>query len=267
MLKVLIVEDEELIRKGLVYTYNWSAHNCVVVGEAESGESGLEMIRQLSPDIVITDIRMGEMDGLEMIQRGYETHTFHSILLTGYSEFEYAKRALSLRVTDYLLKPVDEEKLTAAIEKIKAEQDRYAGGKVAFSIQNWVEPEQLLKKREINYYVGCTLKIVEQEYNQKINIRKIADRVGVSESYLSRKFREETGNTFVEFLNKFRVQKAVALLRHGGIRISEISEAVGYEEYKRFSEVFKKYTGMSCSEFTAKMESLNKKMGLKFEEA
>ena len=148
MLKVLIVEDEELIRKGLVYTYNWSAHNCVVVGEAESGESGLEMIRQLSPDIVITDIRMGEMDGLEMIQRGYETHTFHSILLTGYSEFEYAKRALSLRVTDYLLKPVDEEKLTAAIEKIKAVTTIYNRVNIQEKVLNKID-EYLQKSREV----------------------------------------------------------------------------------------------------------------------
>ena len=259
MMKVLIVEDEELIRKGLIYTYDWSAHDCVVVGDAGSGEDGLYLIRQLSPDIVITDIRMGEMDGLEMIRRGQETNTFYSILLTGYSEFEYAKRALSLRVTEYLLKPVDEEKLTAAIGKIRAEQIQHAADYNVFPIPNWVDPELLLNKRETNYYVGYALKIIQEEYNQRINIRKVAECVGVSESYLSRKFREETGNTFVEFLNKFRVQKAAVLLHRGGMRIREISETVGFEEYKHFSEVFKRYTGMSCSEFVASMERFNKK--------
>ncbi|MBR5559063.1 MAG: response regulator [Oscillospiraceae bacterium] len=251
MLKVLIVEDEDFIRKGLVYTYDWLSQNCVVAGEASDGESGLEMIQQLSPDIVITDIRMGEMDGLEMIRRGRQTHTFYSILLTGYSEFEYAKQALSLRVTEYLLKPVDEEKLTAAIQKIREEREHQPVTEGEALPQPLLDYESLQKNEKINYYVGCTLKIIEEQYAQRINIRSVADKVGVSESYLSRKFKEETGNTFVEFLNKFRIQKATTLLRHGGMRIREISELVGFEEYKRFSEVFKKYTGMSCTEFVS----------------
>ena len=253
MMKVLVVEDEEFIRKGLVYTFDWLLHDCIVVGEAKDGETGLQMIQQLSPDIVITDIRMGEMDGLEMIHQGQQTNTFYSILLTGYSEFEYAKRALSLRVSEYLLKPVDDEKLAAAIKKIKEEREKQSLPESEVFAKSLVDPEHLLKNQEINYYVGCALKIITEQYAERINIRKVADSIGVSESYLSRKFKEETGNTFVEFLSKFRVQKAAVLLRRGGMRINEISEMVGFEEYKRFSEVFKKYTGMSCSEFISSM--------------
>jgi len=258
MLKVLVVEDEDFIRKGLVYTYDWLSQNCIVAGEAADGESGLAMIRQLSPDIVITDIRMGEMDGLEMIRQGQQTNSFYSILLTGYSEFEYAKQALSLRVTEYLLKPVDEEKLTAAIAKIRKELERQPVSEKDSLPQLLVDSEALRNKQDINYYVGCTLKMIEEQYAEKINIGKVAGQIGVSESYLSRKFKEETGNTFVEFLNKFRIQKAVSLLRRGGMRIREISEMVGFEEYKRFSEVFKKYTGMSCTEFVSSMGSNGK---------
>lgn len=258
MMKVLVVEDEEFIRKGLVYTYDWLAAGCVVVGEAKDGESGLEMIQQLSPDIVITDIRMGEMDGLEMIRRGQETNTFYSILLTGYSEFEYAKRALTLRVTEYLLKPVDEEKLTAAIDKIREERERQPSAEGEGLAQPLADPESLMKSREINYYVGCALQIIKEQYAQRINIGRVAESIGVSESYLSRKFKEETGSTFVEFLNKYRIRKAAVLLRRGGMRINEIAALVGFEEYKRFSEVFKKYTGMTCSEFVSSMGTRRK---------
>lgn len=85
MLKVLLVEDENLIRRGLAFQMNWTDVGCVLVGEAASGEEGLEQIEALHPDIVITDIRMQDMDGLDMIRRGQEICSFRSIILSGYS--------------------------------------------------------------------------------------------------------------------------------------------------------------------------------------
>ena len=104
--KVLLVEDEDIIRRGLLYAVDWLKEDCVVVGEAMDGIDGLEKIDTLRPDIVITDVKMPYLDGLGMLEqrrdRGYE-----AIILSGYDEFSYAKRAISLDVTEYLLKPVD----------------------------------------------------------------------------------------------------------------------------------------------------------------
>ena len=116
MLKVLLVEDENLIRRGLAFQMNWTDVGCVLVGEAASGEEGLEQIEALHPDIVITDIRMQDMDGLDMIRRGQEICSFRSIILSGYSEFDYAQKAIRLGVLEYLLKPVDEARLAAALD-------------------------------------------------------------------------------------------------------------------------------------------------------
>ena len=111
MLRVLIAEDEDIIRKGLVYTTDWLSMDCVVVAEAANGQEGLEKILECRPDVVIADICMPFLDGIEMIKRAAETVHFKSILLTSYADFEYARRAIDARVCEYLLKPVDEEQL------------------------------------------------------------------------------------------------------------------------------------------------------------
>src|SRR5690554_4992206 len=125
MIRVLIVEDEEFIRKGLVHTMDWLKMDCLVVGEAENGEEGYEKILQLKPDLVLTDIRMPKMDGITMVEKAKKSVRFHSILLTSYAEFEYAKKAISLDVSSYLLKPVSEKELEEAVEKVRMELKAY----------------------------------------------------------------------------------------------------------------------------------------------
>ena len=120
MLKVLLVEDENLIRRGLQYKMDWTEVNCVVVGEAATGKEGLARMRELRPDIVITDIRMPDMDGLEMLREGRAVCPFHAIIISGYGEFDYAQQAIRLGVAEYLLKPVDVNELRNCLRRIAA---------------------------------------------------------------------------------------------------------------------------------------------------
>ena len=117
MLRVMIVEDEDMIRKGLVFTIDWLSMDCVVVAEASNGQEGYERILEYKPDVVIADICMPFMDGIEMIQKASEKVKFKSILLTSYAEFDYARRAIQLNSVDYLLKPIDEEKLKEVLKR------------------------------------------------------------------------------------------------------------------------------------------------------
>ena len=105
MLKVVVVEDEELVRKGIVLTVDWAGAGCAVVGEAANGEEGLEVIRRYRPDLIVTDIRMPKLDGIEMLRRlREEGNRAHVVFLTAYSDFSYAQSALKLGAADYLLK-------------------------------------------------------------------------------------------------------------------------------------------------------------------
>ena len=96
MLRVLIVEDEDIIRKGIAYTMDWTSMGCTIVGEAANGKEGIEKILDLKPDIVLTDIMMPFMDGIEMIRQTTDQVHYKSIILTSYAEFTYAKQAIDL---------------------------------------------------------------------------------------------------------------------------------------------------------------------------
>ena len=118
MYKVLIVDDEPIIRKGLRNIINWKNFGCEVVAEAADGLDGLELIREHKPDIIITDIKMPETDGLSMIRQiKKDVPDSKIIILTGHRDFDYVHEALKLGVTDFLLKPSRIEELTSAISR------------------------------------------------------------------------------------------------------------------------------------------------------
>ena len=121
MLSIMIVDDESAIRKGLERCIDWEALGCNIFAEASDGIEALEQITPDSyPDVVITDIRMSGMDGLELCERlARDYPQIKIILLTVYQEFDYVRRALDFHVVDYLLKPVSPEKVIETIEKIK----------------------------------------------------------------------------------------------------------------------------------------------------
>jgi two-component system response regulator YesN len=258
MLKVLIVEDEEIIRKGLVYTIDWLSMDCVVVGDAENGMEGLDKISQTNPDIVITDIKMPILSGIEMLQKAKEngSSNFIGIILTSYSEFEYAQKAISLGVFDYLLKPIDEDRLKVLIIRAKgalAKSNEYkdlikcSHNQETFKLIDWgiYSGNEAYK----NPYVNRVINEIRNHYMQKMSIESISKFLGISPSYISRKLKDATNQNFLDLLNKYRVQKAVELLSKGQYRVYEISDLTGFSDYKHFCAVFKKYTGATPTEF------------------
>lgn len=256
MIRVVIVEDERILRKGLVLSIDWEALGCAVVGEGDNGRKGLEIILQEKPDVVITDIKMPVMDGLEMLRLAREQYSFHSIVLTGFSEFDYAKQAITLGVDDYLLKPVDETELSALMthlaDTIRQERRNESILKQVRQKPGTEQTGAAVEQADTgvkNYYVAQALEQIKSRYNQKLSLDMLAKQLGVSASYLSQKFKEATGFTFLDFLNQYRLRKAIQLLSTGKYRIVEVSEAVGFTNYKHFHAVFKKYTDLTPSEF------------------
>lgn len=256
MLKVLIVEDEDIIRKGLTYMMDWLKVGCIVVGEASNGVEGLEKIKKLKPNIVITDIRMPFKDGIEMLEESIEEYEYEAIILSGYGEFEYAKKAISLGVDEYLLKPIDFNKLALTIKKLKLKiKERSQIKRHINSLGN----ENLYKKiLDINYYnklenktdhVKKMIIYIRENYEKKISISDLSEKYDLSTVHLNSKFKEETNYTFNDFLNRYRILKAVGLLKEGDLMVYEVANSVGIENYKYFSQVFKKYVGSSPTDF------------------
>lgn len=262
MLKVILVEDEAIIRKALHYGIDWLSLGCSVVAEAETGEGGLQQIRNELPDIVITDIRMADMSGLEMLAAAKQDHTFKSIILTGYSEFAYAQKAIELGASAYILKPIDERILYDELKKIvqtivEARSLEAARPAAVLPQDTFDDPVSPLLATSTNYYVQRVLQRLHDAYASKISIDQLSAEYGVSNSYLSRLVKAETGQTFQTLLQRQRIHHALPRLATGEQHIYEVGESVGYDDYKRFCSIFKKHVGLTPSDYVTQYRQID----------
>lgn len=243
MLKVLIVDDEPVVRKGIVLSVDWAALGCLVVGEAGNGEEGLEAVARYNPNLIITDVRMPKMDGIEMMnelrRRGCRAHV---IVLTAYSDFSYARSAVKFGADDYLLKPFRDQELTAALEKVRRLEQESPS----------LTPQSLLPplKGDKSKYVLQALEYISGHYSDSdISITPIAEHLGVSEGHLSHVFKKETSYTVIGYLTHYRIHMAMKLLAAGNRKVYEVAAQVGYRDVAYFGTTFKKLTGLSPSEY------------------
>lgn len=243
MLKVLVVEDEEMIRKGIVLAVDWAALDCVVVGEAANGLEALDAVERLDPSLIITDLKMPQMDGIEMLRRLRERgNQAYVIILTAYDSFTYAQSALRLGAVDFLLKPFHDGDLERAVTALRRRMGAGPG-----------EEERSfpgLKKGDKSKYVLEAMDYIGEHYNDpNIGIGAIAQHLGLSEGHLSHTFKKETDYTLLNYLTRYRVHKAMELLRDCRVKVYEVAEQVGYRDITHFSATFKKLVGMSPSEY------------------
>jgi two-component system response regulator YesN len=256
--KVLIVEDERIIRKGLIFSFDWEEVNCVVVGEAENGQEGLEKIAELKPDIVIADINLPIMNGIAMIEKTIDECQYSAIIVSGYSEFEYAKKAMKYGVTEYLLKPLNHVELKEAINKaIERREIRNIYNKVRKNKLDTAEVNVLDYDLDFEGSDGVLKKMLEytrNKYMDKIVMSDISKYLNYSETLLNRKFKEKMKTTYNDYLNRFRIQKTIEMIREGNLYIYDIAERCGFNNYKYFNIVFKKYVGCSAKEFAQLMK-------------
>lgn len=243
MLKVLVVEDEEMIRKGIVLAVDWAALDCVVVGEAANGLEALDAVERLDPSLIITDLKMPQMDGIEMLRRLRERgNQAYVIILTAYDSFTYAQSALRLGAVDFLLKPFHDGDLERAVTALRRRMGA-APGETERSFPG-------LKKGDKSKYVLEAMDYIGEHYNDpNIGIGAIAQHLGLSEGHLSHTFKKETDYTLLNYLTRYRVHKAMELLRDCRVKVYEVAEQVGYRDITHFSATFKKLVGMSPSEY------------------
>ena len=250
MYRVVVIEDEEAIRKGIIMSIDFSALNCILIGEASNGVEGIKLIQEKKPDIVITDVTMPLMSGIEMIEQTLE-YNYTSIIISGYDEFSYAKKAIKLGVCDYLMKPIDKEELNNVIQSIVSGFDLSSKISGLLKEKNHIEHIQLLETlNKEDHLVDKIMEYINLHYSEKIFLSDIADVLNYSESLLSKRFRRVTQMTFNEYLNRFRIQKSIEYMKKGTYGLTEISDICGFSDYKYFSTVFKKYTGYTPSQFT-----------------
>lgn len=246
MIKVVIVEDEELIRQGMKLTMEWEKFDCRVIGEAADGEEGMEIIERLKPDIVFTDIRMPKMSGLAMVEQIKDSTNAKFIILSGYDEFNYAKKAINLGASGYLLKPIDddefEEVLKNTVEKIKAEKQNVV-------VENPVDTVNLLQEGFKDKYISQACQVMRKRLHEELTLKMVADELHISESYLGKLFKNKTSYTFLDVLTLYRIRAAIDYLEETNMKVYEISYKVGYNDSKYFSKTFQKLVGIKPKEY------------------
>lgn len=254
MYKVVIVDDEPIIVEGLKKTIPWEKWECEVVGTAEDGCEGVEVIAESKPDIVISDISMPEMDGLAMIAALKSEYPEMEVsILTGFRDFDYAQKAIRLGVTRFLLKPSKLEEIEEAIlamvsnieEKRKKKQDMETYAEIVAE-EDGEEPEESVAG---SFVVNNAIKYIEENYMIKIKLSDVAEHVYVSQWHLSKLLNRYTGQSFSDVLNNIRIEKAKELLKDPSLRIGDIADMVGFLDMAHFSRVFKKQAGISANEY------------------
>ena len=241
-LRVVLVDDEIMIREGFKQLFDWEAHDCEVVGEAADGMEALAQIDSLQPDIVIMDINIPIMNGLKVIRASrarYPDMAF--IIVSGYDDFSYCREALRLQITDYILKPVNYEEFGSCIDRLKIAL--YEKKKIENREQKGDHENQ--DERTIT---GIT-KYMQEHLAEEISLSVLADEFHLSAQYISQLFRNEIGVNFLAYLTNIRMEKAKKLLISTSLSIGEISEQSGYGDYRVFTKAFKKSEGSTPSRY------------------
>lgn len=258
MYRVVIVEDSKLLRIGMIHTLNWQSLDCQVVGSAGDGLEGLQVICDTNPDIVMTDIRMPGLNGLEMIRAAREKgHNPAVIIVSGYDEFSYAQQALKLGAVEYLVKPMEDEDTYRAIRAASARVDEH---RRYLNLQERLQSVEDSKMKVFDAYLDSSddikseytqqaIRYIEEHYADDINVRSIAAALSISESHLSKVFKDTIHSTIGEYLTNYRINRACMLLKDPQIRIYEVAVQCGYNDQRYFSVIFKRIMGMTPNEF------------------
>lgn len=235
--RVLLADDEAAILEGYKLLFDWEKYQCEVVGTAMDGREAVEKARELKPDIVIMDINLPKLNGLEAIRAIQETapadHPIYMIVVTGYDEFSYCQEALRLRVSDFLLKPIDFDAFGEVIEGLVKKVTENPNRQVVLS--------DTLKK--IVDYVNKNLS------DEDMRLTLLAENMNMNPNYISQLFKKELGCGYHAYLNQVRVEKAKKYLRQTNEPISVVAELVGFSDYRIFTKIFKGIVGVTPSQF------------------
>lgn len=236
-IKLLIADDEDVIRNG-IGKYVQLHTDRFDVYLAANGREACELIFRYQPDIMLLDVQMPLMDGIEVMQEAKRADIMPmTIVLSGYDEFRYAQQAIRCGARDYLLKP---SRSTEILRRLNEIADEMFGPESADA-----EDKAELK----NSHVEQVKRYIEEHYYENLTLQEVADKIGITPSYVSTLFSKTLSCGFVDYLNQIRIEHACSYLMQNYFKTYEIAYKVGFRDEKYFSKVFRKIKGQTPSEY------------------
>lgn len=272
MYKVLLADDEHLDLEGMRTFIPWSELGMEVVGAVSNGFSACELMERQAVDILVTDVNMPHMSGLELARRAMDRRPdVRVVFVSGHQDFHYVKQALSLKACSYVLKPMDDDELVASLRQITLEleyeahrkrtEEQYLKMMQALEAQESGKPEDARGRQgepetsQLRHAPGSSRLIreivatMQARLHDNLTLKNIAQQFAFSPNYLGHLFKEETGQGFSEMLTELRMKRARELLKDPKVKIYEVAGQVGYRYMPYFSRQFKETFGMTPMEF------------------
>ncbi|MFC6333206.1 response regulator [Paenibacillus septentrionalis] len=248
MIKLLIADDEPRTREGIKRSLEGWLTEDYQLFLAENGLQALELLEQHDIDVLISDIRMPGLSGLELVERLDRINLKPiCIFISGYSEFTYAQKAIQYEAVDYLLKPIEKKTIVEAVQRALLRRDeRLEKQRMKKMVDvELVELEQETSHEEVNK----AIQYVRAHLAEAISVKQLADMLHMNASYFSQLFKEQTGISFSEYLARQRLQLAKRLLLTTNLSIQDIAERVGYQTDRYFIRVFRAHEQISPAQF------------------
>lgn len=243
MYTAVIVEDETWSLLNIKTTFPWADYDfSEPVGFTDPKEA-IDYVIRSKPDLLLTDMQMPNINGVELIRQIRIKNTDIKIaVISGYAEFSFAQQAIDYGIFSYLLKPITRQDAEKLMIRIKSELD------------NQKHPDDINKKYSYisNPALKNMLKYINEHFNEKLQLNRLAEQFYLNESYASQLFNETLGVSFTEYLNELKMQKAVGMLK-SDISIKELAAFLNYD-YTYFNKLFKKRFGMTPKQYRSKDE-------------
>ncbi len=250
-MKLLVIDDEMLVRKGIVSLIPYKDFGISTVFEADNGKSGLDIVKIEEPDLILCDINMPKINGLDFAKEVKANWPWIRIaMITGYDYFDYARQAVKIGVDDYVLKPISKNDVIEVVQSLlrkSSESEKIR--EVYKTIQNSIEDEV-----QSSGYKKSIEEILEKNLaNEDFTLSSLAFEIGLNDSYLSTLFKKLFGIPFRDYLVQMRMEKSKILLLSTDLKNYEIAEKIGISDPNYFSTQFKKYFGETPNQYKKKI--------------
>ncbi len=228
---VLIVDDEPYMIEYIKKLVDWESYGFTQVLTAKGGSMARNLLQEHHPGLLITDIKMPKISGLDLSRIIKENHYPTKVMIiSGYSEFEYAQQAVRYGVSEYLVKPVIKKDFEESLGRVLEKSYDREGDK-----QSRTKGMQC-DQRDV---ITCIKKYIEENYGKNLSLDALGEIAHLHPAYLSKIFKETTDENLSNYITEVRMQKAAQLLEQTELRIHEIMEQVGYQKSQHFSKLFK----------------------------